>query len=273
MFEYRYRPPFYMRRWFHILLGLFCIAAIAGLVTLYIYLEPFRKKAYSFDFAEINNLEQASIIYDRQGVELGRIFVFNRDPVSLEKIPLHMIQALVATEDARFFEHDGVDYMGIVRAALRNLRAGGLKQGASTITQQLARNAFGMTERSFKRKLTEAFLAHRIEATFTKAEIMEMYLNRIYFGSGFYGINAAAKGYFGKEASELSIEEAATLCGLIKSPNRYSPLNNMEGSKRQRDYVFERMVAEKMLTRDEANQLKEIPITLAKQAQGTKASL
>ena len=263
MFEYRYKPPFYLRRWFQATVLFFLLVGIAGIIGVSMFLAPYKERAAEFDFAEINKLERASIIYDRDGFELGRIFVLNRDPVELEKVPLHLIQALVAIEDARFFEHDGVDYMGIVRASLRNVRAGSAKQGASTITQQLARNAFNLTERSYDRKLVEAFLAHRIEENFSKAEIMEMYLNRIYFGSGFYGVNAASKGYFGKDVSEISLEEAATLCGLIKSPGRLSPINNIEASKNARDYVFERMVEERMITRSEANSLQAKPIVLA----------
>ncbi len=260
MFEYHYRPPFYLRRWFQILVGLCLIALIAGVIAIYIFIEPFKERADSFDFAEINKLEKASIIYDRNQRELGRIFVLNRDPVKLEKVPRHLIEALTAIEDARFFEHDGVDYMGILRATIRNIKAGKTTQGASTITQQLARNAFGIRERSYERKLVEAFLARRIERNFSKGEILEMYLNRIYFGSGFYGVNAASKGYFGKEVSEVSIEEAATLCGLIKSPNGLSPFNHPDRSKKARDYVFERMVAERMLTREDADALQARPI-------------
>ncbi len=260
MFEYHYKPPFYLRRWFQVLVVLCLLAIVGGCVAVYVMLQPYKEKAYSFDFAEINKLEKASIIYDRNQRELGRIFVLNRDPVELEKVPRHLIEALTAIEDARFFEHDGVDYKGIARAAIRNARAGAAKQGASTITQQLARNAYGIRERTYERKLIEAFLAHRIEQNFSKGEILEMYLNRIYFGSGFYGVNAAAKGYFGKEVSDVSLEEAATLCGLIKSPNALSPFNNPDRSKRARDYVLERMVEEKMLDRTEADALQARPI-------------
>ncbi|MFT5470247.1 MAG: membrane carboxypeptidase/penicillin-binding protein [Verrucomicrobiales bacterium] len=263
MFEYRYKPPFYLRRWFQATALLFFVLGIAGIIGISIFLKPYKLRAGEFDFADIDKLERASIIYDRDGLELGRIFVLNRDPIELEKVPLHMIHSLIAIEDARFFEHDGVDYMGIARAMFRNVRAGSAKQGASTITQQLARNAFSLTEKSYDRKLVEAFLAHRIEKNFSKAEIMEMYLNRIYFGSGFYGVNAAAKGYFGKEISEISQEEAATLCGLIKSPGRLSPINNIEASKRARDYVFVRMVEERMITKAESEVLKAKPIVLA----------
>tara|TARA_R110002096_G_scaffold16106_28_gene55180 strand:- start:12222 stop:15092 length:2871 start_codon:yes stop_codon:yes gene_type:complete len=272
MFEYHYRPPFYLRRWFQVLVVLFLLLIIAGAVSAYLFLEPYKQKAYSFDFAEINKLEKASIIYDRNNRELGRIFVLNRDPVELEKVPRHMIEALTAIEDARFFEHDGVDYMGILRAMIRNAKAGSKKQGASTITQQLARNAYGIREKSYERKLVEAFLAHRIEKNFSKGEILEMYLNRIYFGSGFYGVNAASKGYFGKEVSEITLEEAATLCGLIKSPNGLSPFNNPDRSKQARDYVFERMVAENMLTRKEADEYQAKPIKTVSRRKERKRS-
>ncbi|MEM7014457.1 MAG: biosynthetic peptidoglycan transglycosylase, partial [Verrucomicrobiota bacterium] len=172
MFEYRYKPPFYLRRWFQALVLLTIIVTVAGLIWVNSFLKPYRLRAEEFDFADINKLEHASIIYDRQQNELGRIFVLNRDPVPLEKVPLHMIQALVAAEDARFFEHDGVDYMGIIRASIRNFKAGTAREGASTITQQLARNAYELREKSYDRKLVEAFLAQRIEKNFSKAEIM-----------------------------------------------------------------------------------------------------
>lgn len=270
MADYRYRLPFFLRRWFQVLVGLTFLGIIAGLIALWIFLAPFHDRAYAFDFTQIDKLEHASIIYDREGAELGRIFVLNRDPVPLEQIPWHVIQALVAIEDSRFFEHNGVDWMGVVRATLRNLRARETRQGASTITQQLARNAFNMTERSYERKLVEAFLAYRIEQTFTKSEIMEMYLNRIYFGSGFYGVNAAAKGYFGKEVSKITVDEAATLCGLIKSPNRLSPINNPEESKKARNYVLKRMAEEKMITESESIDYQKLPIAVFKKREERK---
>ncbi|MEO0444517.1 MAG: transglycosylase domain-containing protein [Verrucomicrobiota bacterium] len=253
--EYRYKPPFYLRRWVHVVVLLFLVTGIAGSIFVYVKLKPYKEKAEEFSFADINKLEKASIIYDREGVELGRIFVLNRDPVPIEKIPHHLIDAVVATEDSRFFDHDGVDRWGMIRAAIRNIKARSFKQGASTITQQLARNAYGMRARSYERKLIEAFLAMRIERNFSKSQIMGMYLNRIYFGSGYYGVNAASKGYFGKEVSEVYIGEAATLAGLIKSPNKLSPLNNPDWSKRERNYVFRRMGAENMLTPKEVKEL------------------
>ena len=122
-------------------------------------------------------------------------------------MPLHFINALVAEEDSRFWEHDGVDYMGIVRAAIATAKVGRIHQGASTITQQLARQGYGMaSQRTLDRKLTEIFLARRIERTLNKQQILELYLNRIYFGKGFYGVNAASLGYFGKPVDRLSID-------------------------------------------------------------------
>lgn len=268
--EYRYRPPFYLRRWVHVTVLLLFAMALGGVIFISIQLAPYQARAQEFDFAEINKLEKASLIYDRKGKELGRIFVLNRDPVPIEKIPHHVIDAVVAAEDSRFFKHDGVDRIGMIRAAVRNFKARSTKQGASTITQQLARNSFKLKERTYERKLIEAFLAMRIEKYFSKSEIMGMYLNRIYFGSGFYGVNAASKGYFGKEVSAIDVSEAAVLAGLIKSPNNFSPLNNPKLATRERNYVFARMAEENMITVEEAKELAQRPLTLAKPANDQK---
>ena len=194
-----------------ILLKAFLVLLIIGLGAgciggywLYLYCKPRYEKAQSFNLADVHNLEQASIIFGRDGQEIGRIFVQNREPISIDEVSENFINALVSTEDARYWEHDGVDYVGVVRAAILNFKAGTVTQGASTITQQLARNAFDLRERSISRKAVEAFLAQRIEKEFDKREILELYMNRIYFGSGFYGISAASQGYFGKPASDLT---------------------------------------------------------------------
>jgi len=257
---YRYKPPLFLRAWFQILVVLVLSGVVAGSIAVYLHVQPFHVKAQEFDLSLINKLEKASIIYDRSGQELGRIFVLNRDPVPLEKVPRHMIEAVVATEDSRFFDHDGVDRMGILRATLRNFKDRSNTQGASTITQQLARNSFGIFEKSYRRKLIEAFLAMRIEENFSKSEIMEMYLNRIYFGSGFYGVNAASKGYFGKEVSEIGVDEAAILAGLIRSPHNLSPFNNPKASQNARNHVLNRMVDEGMITADMAKSLIAQPV-------------
>jgi len=182
-----------------------------------------KAQANALDLNQLEQMESASVILDRNGKIFGQIYVENRETVPYEKLPPDLVNAVIAVEDTKFYEHHGYDSLGIVRAALKNLTAGHVRQGASTITQQLARNSFSLKERTYRRKLLEIFLAKRIEDHFSKQQIMELYLNRIYFGGGLYGAEAAARGYFGKPAREMTLAECATLAGLIKSPNRLSP--------------------------------------------------
>ncbi len=200
-----------------------------------------KAQANAFDLSQLEQMESASVILDRNGKIFGQIYVENRETVPYEKLPPDLINAVIAVEDAKFYEHHGYDLLGIMRAALKNLVAGHVRQGASTITQQLARNSFSLKERTYRRKLLEIFLAKRIEDQFGKQKIMELYLNRIYFGGGLYGAEAAARGYFGKPAREMTLAECATLAGLIKSPNRLSPWNDRDNSREVRDYALDRM--------------------------------
>lgn len=201
----------------------------------------FMALAAQYDFGRLERMESASLIYDRKGGLMGKIFIQNRDPVPYEKISGQLVNAVVAAEDQRFWEHDGIDYAGIVRAAQANWTAGRIRQGASTVTQQLARNTFELKERTYRRKLLEMALALRIEEQFPKNKIMEMYLNRVYFGGGLYGAEAAARGYFGVPAADLTAAQAATLAGLLKSPNSLSPWTNPEAAKANRDVVLRQM--------------------------------
>jgi 1A family penicillin-binding protein len=200
-----------------------------------------KAQANAFDLNQLEQMESASVILDRNGKIFGQIYVENRETVPYEKLPPDLINAVVAVEDAKFYEHHGYDSLGIIRAALKNLTAGHVRQGGSTITQQLARNSFSLKERTYRRKLLEILLANRIEDHFGKQKIMELYLNRIYFGGGLYGAEAAARGYFGKSAREMTLAECATLAGLIKSPNRLSPWNDRGNSREARDYALDRM--------------------------------
>ncbi len=215
--------------------------AFAAFVTFAILRSQFQHRAEEFNLEDATKMESATLVYDRKGELFGKFFLQNRIPVAQDQISPWMAKAVVAAEDNRFYEHDGVDFWGIVRAALKNYRAGRTKQGASTVTQQLARNSFDLREKTYERKLVEMFLAQRIEKRFTKAEIMTMYLNRVYFGSGLYGVEAAARGYFGIAAKDLSPAQCATLAGLLKNPNRLSPWNNPSASKVSRDFVLGRM--------------------------------
>ncbi|MCB1232388.1 MAG: transglycosylase domain-containing protein [Verrucomicrobiae bacterium] len=244
-----------------LILGL--VVGMTGAAVVYFYTKPRMDLADTFDLSEIDDLEVASVILDRHGAEIGRIFVQNREPISINDVSPNLIKALLAAEDARFYVHDGVDYVGVLRAVWLNLRAGEVTQGASTITQQLARNAFDLKERSLSRKVTEAFLARRIEREFTKDQIMELYLNRIYFGSGFYGISAAAKGYFGKEAKDLTIPESAVLAGVVRNPYYRSPFNFPDAAKKTRDYVMKRMYEEDLLKKAQYKEFLEQPVVTA----------
>ncbi|MFN4872213.1 MAG: transglycosylase domain-containing protein [Akkermansiaceae bacterium] len=253
---------FYKRKTFWLVLFMFF--ASAGLVA-YLYTEqytrPYRERALTYDLEKINELEIPSRILDRNGKEIGRIFVQNRSVMSIKDVPELFRNALKAGEDSRYEMHHGVDYIGIVRALKLNYQAGTTTQGASTITQQLARNAYPLKqdaltkgESGIQRKMVEAFLAMRIEKRYTKDEILEFYLNRIYFGSGFYGLRSASLGYFGKEPKDLNLVECATIVGLIKNPTNNSPLNNLQASKVARNMVLKRMWEEKMLTQQDYDQ-------------------
>jgi len=264
--------PFYRRIWFSALMALIILVGVTALGIYSIIVAPLWEKAQIYDLAEIRKLEAASIIYDRNGDELSRIYVLNRTPVPIKEVPQHFIDALTAQEDSRFFSHDGVDYIGLFRAVYLNFKAGEVTQGASTITQQLARQTFGLMEKSYKRKIMEAFVAQRIERKHTKSEILELYLNRIFFGKNFYGIQAAALGYFGKDAKDLTIEESATIAGLIKSPNNIEPLKHRERATKERNYVLERMVQEGSLDRDAAERLKLKPMVTTPQTSDPRLS-
>lgn len=264
--------PFYRRGWFSALVALFILGIVAAFGVYSVVVAPLRRDAEKFDLEELKKLESASIIYDRNGDEMSRLYVLNRTPVPITDVPQHFIDALVAQEDSRFFKHDGVDYIGLARAVWLNLQAGEVTQGASTITQQLARQTFKLLEKSYKRKILEAFIAQRIEKQFSKPEILELYLNRIFFGANFYGVQAAAQGYFGKDVKELSIEESATICGLIKSPNNIQPVKHPQRALKERNYVLDRMVAEGTLTVDDAERIKLKPLITAPQSSDPRLS-
>lgn len=251
-------------------LAVLIFGVVAAVVTIFFfraYTREYRLRAAGYDLGRINDLEIPSLIADRNGREIGRFFVQNRSVVSIDQVPEIFIGALMACEDSRFKSHNGIDWIGILRAL--KLNAQGASQGASTITQQLARNAFNLKEEALlrkestiQRKLVEAFLAMRIEERYSKRQILEFYLNRIYFGSGFYGIRSASLGYYGKEPMGLSAEECASLVTLIKNPNRRSPLNNPELNREGRDYVLSRMREEGAISSDEYEEAVRRPLVL-----------
>lgn len=214
----------------------------------------------------------SSLIYDVNGKLITTIHsVENRVPVPISKMPQDLQNAFIATEDARFYQHLGVDPRAILRAIFSNVTGGGVSEGASTITQQLARNALLSQEQTLKRKIQEAFLALQIERQYTKTEILELYLNQIYFGQGAYGVQAASQVYFGKNVDELNLSECAILAGIPKSPNYFSPLNNLKASKERAAVVLDQMVKYEYLSPDKAAKAKATEIKLASRPAGTNS--
>ena len=206
----------------------------------------------------------SSQIYDSAGNEIANIHaVENRMPVKIEQVPKNLQNAFVAVEDNRFYEHKGVDPKGLMRAFYANLMEQDIAEGGSTITQQLAKNAYLTQERTFKRKIQEIFLALQIEKQYTKQEILEMYMNQIYFGQGAYGVQAAAKVYFDKNVEELNLSECALLAGIPKSPNYYSPFNNMQAALNRRNMVLDQMVKYRYISPSEARDAKNIELVFA----------
>ncbi len=219
--------------------------------------------ASRLDLARVQQIRERSTVFDRDGKPYGRLAGDeNRLVVPLSKVSPLFVNALLAREDSRFYKHLGVDPIGILRAALRNLVSRAAAQGASTLTQQLARNSFPLGGKNLHRKLLEAFVAIRIEKHFSKHEILEHYMNRIYLGAGVYGIETASQAYFNKHASELSLGESAMLAGIIRGPSRFSPHGNLEGAIRERDTVLERMTKLDFITAAEAATARETPILL-----------
>lgn len=216
--------------------------------------------------SDVSKLEepapQPTIIYDQKGAIASKIASSNIEGVTFNQIPKHMIDAVIATEDQLFYKHEGINYFGMAKALTQNFISGEIVAGGSTITQQLAKNAFLTHERTYTRKVKELILTKKIERTYSKEEIMERYLNQIYFGEGAWGIQSAAKAYFGKDVSELSLDESAVLAGLIKAPSVLSPYKNMEKSVERRNLVLSLMEKEGYISQSDLDKAKGQTIAL-----------
>jgi penicillin-binding protein 1A len=206
------------------------------------------------------NRQYAVTITDSKGEIIGHRGIRQDDAVPLSEIPPHLIKAVLATEDARFYHHFGVDVIGTLRAAFANVKAQGIVQGGSTLTQQLAKNLFLTPERSFRRKIHEAFLALWIEARLSKDEILKMYLDRSYLGAGNYGVEAASQFYFGKSVRDINIREAAILAGLFKAPSKYAPHLNRDAALARADIVLRRMLDAEFISYGEYMQALKMPV-------------
>ena len=219
------KRSFWRKLWIGIQIG-FVVALILGCILGYFIYEKalvYYARAETYDLKKLDDLNVTSTFYDVNGEELGRIFVEDRIVLKPDEIPTAMRQAVMAAEDRRFYQHGAIDYWGILRAFREDLskKSRGV-QGGSTIEQQLAKHLIGDFSRTMDRKFLEAFVAIRLEQNLTKDQIMNYYLNRIYFGKGYFGVGAAARGYFGKEASDMTVPECALLAGIIRAPTSSS---------------------------------------------------
>jgi penicillin-binding protein 1A len=203
-----------------------------------------------------------TLVYSEDNKVIGEFFIERRYTVPISQIPPLLIQAFVAAEDAHFFEHKGIDYISILRAAFKNIERMEIAQGGSTITQQIIKSLLLTPQKSFSRKIKEAVLAHRIEKSLTKNEILNLYLNQIYLGHGAYGVEAAAKTYFGKTVKDLNLAEIALIAGLPKAPATYSPFRYADRAKARQLYVLDRMVERGYITPEDAEKANKTIIHL-----------
>ena len=247
--------PFYVIYTFILSILLFLIS---GTLLFYYY------SHHLPDFSPLKgpNLNAYSIVYSEEDEVVGKFLVDNRIPVSYEQIPKQLVKAFIAAEDAEFFQHKGVDYKGILRAMFKNLLAGRIVQGGSTITQQMTKTFFLTPKRSLLRKLREVAYASGLERDLTKEEILTLYLNNIYLGNGAYGVEAASESYFNKRVDQLNLAEMAMMAGLVKAPSRYSPINNFRRAKDRQAYVFNRMTELEFISKEEKEKALRIPLKI-----------
>ena len=240
-----------------LLVGLLCLGAFA---TSYLFSLDLSQK---LDPQKIYGVAQSTLVYDNDGAVVANIHgLEDRVWVPLSDIPAHVQQAIISAEDVRFYSHNGVDIKRIFGALWQDIKSGSLDQGASTLTQQLIKNSMLTREKTWSRKIEEAFLSIELERRYTKDEILEMYLNYNYFGAGAYGIEAAAQTYFGIPASELTLDQGALLAGILKSSANYAPHLNPEKSVERRNLVLSLMEKYGYITADQCAQAQAVPLTL-----------
>ncbi|MGC4014628.1 MAG: transglycosylase domain-containing protein [Luteolibacter sp.] len=239
-------------------LGILGAVILCGVAFFYFCL------AMKFDLDEVNRLPAANLLYDRNDKEMDASTGNNRRLITRPDLPDFLVKALQAREDARFFEHSGVDVRGLLRATIRNLKDRDFTQGASTLTMQLARNTFEIRAKSLHRKFLEIALTLRIEGRYSKDQILTGYLNRIYFGAGCHGIEEAARTYFGRSVRDLNEGECAMIVGIIRGPHIFSPFRNLPAAEAQRNEVLDRMIAMKFISEADKARIIATPVRLVK---------
>ena len=256
------------RRWWKRLLAyltlLMLILLLGGMTFAGVLYYQVAQMMPSVSAIETYQPREASFIYSADGVQLARIAEEYREPATLEEIPKHLINATIAKEDRRFWQHSGVDWRGTARALWVNLTEGDIRQGGSTLTQQLARNVFLTQKRTFARKMQEIILAQEMERRLTKERILELYLNQVYYGNGAYGVKAAARVYFNKPLERLTLAECALLASLPQRPSAYDPFSNPDEAIFQRNLTLNLMAREGYITPDQRDAAKAEPLRLAR---------
>ena len=256
-----------------ILIGVVVVMAAVGLYGAYRVISFTAAIAGELDrsrqLTEIAPRAQATLVMDRHGRPAFSFYSEQRIDISIDRVSRHMRDAVIAVEDKRFYSHHGLDPVRIVRAAMRNARAGRIREGGSTITQQLARAAQLSPVRTFDRKMREAMIAIRLEDRYSKAEILQEYLNTVYFGEGYYGVEAASRGYFAKPAADLDLAESALLAALVRSPSTDSPFAAPDRARRRRDLVLRLMLQQRRISTADFARAREV--ALPRRATGTDA--
>jgi len=232
---------------------------LAGLVVVLTFAIPAFRDTAGDDW--LSRTDLAVTFQDRHGVEVGKRGIKHDDAIPFDELPEYFVEAVLATEDRRFFEHFGIDVIGTIRALSVNAKAAGVVQGGSSITQQLAKNLFLTNERSIQRKIKEAYLALWLEHHLTKKEILKLYLDRAYMGAGAFGVQAAAQTYFGKSAREINLAEAAMLAGLFKAPTKFSPFVNLPAARARANDVLSNLVAAGFMTEGQVYAARRNPAT------------
>ncbi|WP_457553074.1 penicillin-binding protein 1A [Desulfobacula sp.] len=246
-------------KWIVILFVFLVFLGCAGLIGLYYYL--------SQDLPKINSLKDyqpaaVTSVFSDDGRKIGEFYEERRIVIPLSEMPKNLINAFTSAEDSRFREHGGIDILSIIRASLKNFKAGAIVQGGSTITQQVTKSFLLTPERTYKRKLKEAILAYRIERKFSKDEILFLYLNQIYLGHGAYGVESASENYFGKHAKDLNLAECSMLAGLPQAPSRYSPFKFPDRAKQRQIYVLNRMKEDGIITNLEVTEAIDLKLDI-----------
>lgn len=242
-----------------IIIGFFMgvlLAVFIGILSIYAY------RAMQYDLDKVSQGLGSSVLYDSENSPMASLSENTPSFASRDELPRHLVNAFVAREDEKFFEHSGVVFTSVLRSVVRNIMSMRYEQGASTITMQLTRNVYELSGKSMDRKLLETMLAQRIERRFDKYTILEQYLSRIFYGQNCYGIKAAARHYFGKEVKELDLVESATLAGLVRAPSLFNPVRSMENAMEVKAETLQRMLECGMISQEECDAATKAPIVL-----------